>query len=160
VLPASGGISGTRLRKINEELWIGRIVPDSRGSKRNLLVLKNTDETIANLVKKGASEEVFRKLLAKVGAQKDDTVLVGTDAVGPLSMAMGILRLEMGKELKLIDEKAFRFLWVTDFPLFEYDAAAKRFFSVNHPFTAALEETCTCWTASRGRCARRRTTSC
>jgi aspartyl-tRNA synthetase len=140
VLPASGGISGTRLRKINEELWIGRIVPDSRGSKRNLLTLKNTDETIANLVKKGASEEVFRKLLAKVGAQKDDTVLVGTDAVGPLSMAMGILRLEMGKELKLIDEKAFRFLWVTDFPLFEYDAAAKRFFSVNHPFTAALEE--------------------
>jgi aspartyl-tRNA synthetase len=140
VLPASGGISGTRLRKINEDLWIGRIVPDSRGSKRNLLTLKNTDETIANLVKKGASEEVFRKLLAKVGAAKDDTVLVGTDAVGPLSMAMGILRLEMGKELKLIDEKAFRFLWVTDFPLFEYDAAAKRFFSVNHPFTAALEE--------------------
>jgi aspartyl-tRNA synthetase len=140
VLPASGGISGTRLRKINEELWIARIVPDSRGSKRNLLTLKNTDETIANLVKKGASEEVFRRLLAKVGAQKDDTVLVGTDAVGPLSMAMGILRLEMGKELKLIDEKAFRFLWVTDFPLFEYDAAAKRFFSVNHPFTAALEE--------------------
>jgi aspartyl-tRNA synthetase len=140
VLPASGGISGTRLRKINEELWLGRIVPDSRGSKRNLLTLKNTDETIANLVKKGASEEVFRKLLAKVGAAKDDTVLVGTDAVGPLSMAMGILRLEMGKELKLVDEKAFRFLWITDFPLFEYDAAAKRFFSVNHPFTAALEE--------------------
>jgi aspartyl-tRNA synthetase len=140
VLPASGGISGTRLRKINEELWIGRIVPDSRGSKRNLLVLKNTDETIANLVKKGASEQVFRALLAKVGAQKDDTVLVGTDAVGPLSMAMGILRLEMGKELKLVDENAFRFLWVTDFPLFEYDAGAKRFFSVNHPFTAALEE--------------------
>jgi aspartyl-tRNA synthetase len=140
VLPASGGISGTRLRKINEELWIGRIVPDARGSKRNLLTLKNTDETIANLVKKGASEEVFRKLLVKVGAAKDDTVLVGTDAVGPLSMAMGILRLEMGKELKLVDEKAFRFLWVTDFPLFEYDAGAKRFFSVNHPFTAALEE--------------------
>jgi aspartyl-tRNA synthetase len=140
VLPASGAPSGTRLRKINEELWLGRIVPDSRGSKRNLLTLKNTDETIANLVKKGASEEVFRRLLAKVGAAKDDTVLVGTDAVGPLSMAMGILRLEMGKELKLVDEKAFRFLWVTDFPLFEYDAAAKRFFSVNHPFTAALEE--------------------
>ena len=34
-------------------------------------------------------------------------------------MAMGILRLEMGRELKLVDEKAFRFLWVTDFPLFE-----------------------------------------
>jgi aspartyl-tRNA synthetase len=140
VLPAAGGVSGTRLRKINEELWLGRIVPDSRGSKRNLFTLKASDETIANLVKKGVSEEIARKLLAKVGAQKDDTVLVGTDAVGPLAMAMGILRIEMAKELKLVDENAFRFLWVTDFPLFEYDAAAKRFVSVNHPFTAPLPE--------------------
>jgi aspartyl-tRNA synthetase len=140
VLPASGAVSGTRLRKINEELWLGRIVPDSRGSKRNLFTLKASDETIANLVKKGVSEEVARTLLAKVGAQKDDTVLVGTDAAGPLAMAMGILRIEMAKELKLVDENAFRFLWVTDFPLFEYDAGAKRFVSVNHPFTAPLPE--------------------
>ena len=59
------------------------------------------------------------------GRGKDDTVLVGVDAEGPLAMAMGILRLEMGRELKLVDEKAFRFLWVTDFPLFEYDAAGE-----------------------------------
>ena len=54
-------------------------------------------------------------------------MLVGVDAEGPLAMAMGILRLEMGRELKLVDEKAYRFLWVTDFPLFECDAAAKRY---------------------------------
>ncbi len=41
-------------------------------------------------------------------------------------MAMGILRLEMGRELKLVDEKAFRFLWVTDFPLFEWDEGGER----------------------------------
>jgi aspartyl-tRNA synthetase len=140
VLPASGGVSGTRLRKINEELWLGRIVPDSRGSKRNLFTLKASDETIANLVKKGVNEEIARRLLAKVGAGKDDTILIGTDAPGPLAMAMGILRIEMGKELKLIDENAFRFLWVTDFPLFDWDAGAKRFVSVNHPFTAPLAE--------------------
>ena len=139
VLPASGGVSGTRLRKINEELWLGRIVPDSRGSKRNLFTLKATAEALGNLAKKGASEAVARALLEKCGAKDDDTVLVGTDAVGPLAMAMGILRLEMGKELKLVDENAFRFLWVTDFPLFEYDAGASRFVSVNHPFTAPLE---------------------
>jgi aspartyl-tRNA synthetase len=52
---------------------------------------------------------------------------------------MGILRLEMGRELKLVDENAFRFVWITDFPLFEYDAGANRFVSVNHPFTAPLE---------------------
>ena len=140
VLPASGGVSGTRLRKINEELWLGRIVPDSRGSKRNLFTLKATADALGNLGKKGASEAVARQLLEKVGAKDDDTVLIGTDAPGPLAMAMGILRLEMARELKLVDENAFRFLWITDFPLFEYDAGARRLTSVNHPFTAPLEE--------------------
>ena len=139
-LPATGGVSGTRLRKINEELWLARIVPDARGAKRNLFTLKATDEAVANLGKKGAREAVARRLLEKVGAGKEDTVLVGVDAVGPLAMAMGILRLEMGRELKLVDEKAYRFLWVTDFPLFEYDAHARRYVSVNHPFTAPREE--------------------
>ncbi len=140
VLPAAGGISGTRLRKINEELWLTRIVPDARASKKNLFTLKYTDEAIANLIKKGASEEVARKIFEKTGAQKDDTILVGVDAEGPIAMAMGILRLEMGKELKLINEKDFKFLWIVDFPLFDWDAGEKRFYSVNHPFTAVLPE--------------------
>jgi aspartyl-tRNA synthetase len=140
VLPAAAGVSGTRLRKINEELWLGRIVPDARAAKRNLFNLKATDEAVGNLAKKGASEAVARKLLELAGAQKDDTVLVGVDQPGPLSMAMGILRLEMGRELKLVDEKAFRFLWVTDFPLLEHDAKESRYVSLHHPFTAPLDE--------------------
>jgi aspartyl-tRNA synthetase len=55
-------------------------------------------------------------------------------------MALGILRLELGRELKLVEERAFRFLWVTDFPLLEYDKAAQRFLSLHHPFTAPLDE--------------------
>lgn len=140
VLPAAGGVSGTRMRKINDELWLGRIVPDARGSKRPLFTLKATDEAVGNLAKKGASEAVARRLLEKAGAGKDDTLLVGVDAEGPLAMAMGILRLEMGRELKLVDEKAWRYLWVTDFPLFEKDPHTGRFASVNHPFTAPREE--------------------
>jgi aspartyl-tRNA synthetase len=140
VLPAQSAVSGTRLRKVNEDLWLGRIVPDARASKRNLFMLKATDEALSGLSKKGASEAVARRLLAKVGAGKDDTVLVGTDSEGPLAMAMGILRLEMGRELKLVDEGAYRFLWITDFPLFEWDAGAGRFASVNHPFTAPRDE--------------------
>ncbi len=139
-LPASAGVSGMRLRKINEELWLNRIVPDARGEKRNLLTLKATDETIAKLAEKGASADVARKLLDKVGAQKDDTVLVGVDREGPVAMAMGILRLELGKELKLVDEKAWRFLWVMDFPLFEFDRELGRYVSLHHPFTAPLDE--------------------
>jgi aspartyl-tRNA synthetase len=140
VLPAAGGVSGMRLRKINEELWLGRVVPDARAEKRNLLTLKATDDQAAKLAEKGASAEVARRLFAKAGAQKDDTVLVGVDQPGPVAMAMGILRLEMGRELALVDERAWRFLWVTDFPLFEMDRELGRYVSLHHPFTAPLDE--------------------
>jgi len=53
---------------------------------------------------------------------------------------MGILRLAMGRELELVDEKAFRFLWVTGFPLFEFDKNEKRWVSLHHPFTAPVPE--------------------
>jgi aspartyl-tRNA synthetase len=139
-LPASTGISGTRLRKVNEDVWLGRIVGDAHASRRPLFVLKATEEAIGSLGKKGASETIARRLLEKAGARKDDTVLVGVDAEEPIAMAMGILRVEMARELKLVDESAFRFLWVTDFPLMAWDAPAKRYTSLHHPFTAPVDE--------------------
>jgi aspartyl-tRNA synthetase len=140
VLPATGGVSGTRLRKINEELWLARIVPDARAEKRGLLNLKCTDDQLAKLAEKGASADVAKKLFEKVGAKKDDTVLIGVDKPAPIAMAMGILRLELGRELKLVDEKAYRFLWVTEFPLFEWDKDGKRWSSLHHPFTSPVDE--------------------
>ena len=140
VVPAAAGLSGTRMRKINEELWLSRIVPDARGERRPLLVLKASDDQLAKMAEKGASAEVGRKLFEKVGAKKDDTILVGVDREGPIAMAMGILRLELGRELKLVDERAWRFLWVMDFPLFEWDRDEKRYVSLHHPFTAPMDE--------------------
>ncbi|HEY7413236.1 MAG TPA: aspartate--tRNA ligase [Vicinamibacteria bacterium] len=139
-LPAAGGVSGTRLRKINEELWLGRIVPDARGTRRNLFTLKATEEAVGNLVRKGASEAVARRLLQKAGAEPDDVVLVGVDAPAAVSTAMGVLRLEMGRELRLVDEKAWRFLWVTDFPLLDWDERERRWVSMHHPFTSPRDE--------------------
>ena len=117
-----------------------------RRAKRNLFTLKATDEAIGNLGKKGAREDVARRCSRRPAPASDDTLLVGVDQPGPLAMAMGILRLEMGRELKLVDEKAFRFLWVTDFPLFEHDAADRRCVSVQPPVHRA---------ARRGRAAAR-----
>jgi aspartyl-tRNA synthetase len=67
-------------------------------------------------------------------------LLVGVDEPGAVAMAMGILRLEMGRELKLVDEGVYRFLWVTDFPLFEFDRNENRWVSLHHPFTAPADE--------------------
>src|SRR5262245_44169226 len=140
VLPAAAGVSGTRLRKINDELWLARIVPDARAEKRRLLTFNVTDDQLTKLAEKGASAEIARRLFAKVGAKKDDTVLIGVDKPEAVAMAMGILRLELGRELKLIDEKAYRFLWVTEFPLFEWDKDGKRWSPLHHPFTSPLDE--------------------
>ena len=79
-------------------------------------------------------------MLEKAGAQKDDFILVGVDEPEPVAMALGILRLTMGRELKLIDENAYRFLWVTGFPLVAYDKAEKRWASLHHPFTSPVDE--------------------
>jgi aspartyl-tRNA synthetase len=140
VLPAAAGVSGTRLRKINEDVWQATIVGDARLRKHNLFSLKAGEEGLQGLVKKGASAEVAQRMLEKAGAKKDDVLLMGVDKPGPIATAMGMLRLAMGRELKLIDEKAYRFLWVTDFPLFEYDDAARRYVSLHHPFTAPMDE--------------------
>jgi aspartyl-tRNA synthetase len=140
VVPASAGLSGMRLRKLNEELWLSRIVPDARAEKRPLLTLRATDEQLAKLAEKGASAEVARKLFERTGAAKDDMVLVGVDQPGPVAMAMGILRLELGRELKLVNENAHCFLWVTGFPLLEWDRELGRYVSLHHPFTSPVDE--------------------
>ena len=53
---------------------------------------------------------------------------------------LGALRLQLGRELGLIDEEAFTFLWVTDFPMFEWDEDEQRFGAVHHPFTRPTDE--------------------
>ena len=52
------------------------------------------------------------------------------------SRALGELRLKLGSDLDLIDKNQWNFLWVQDFPMFEYDEGAGRFFAMHHPFTA------------------------
>jgi aspartyl-tRNA synthetase len=140
VVPATAGLSGMRLRKINEELWQGRILPDARAEKRGLLTLKANEEQVGKLAEKGASAETARRIFERTGAAKDDTVLVGVDKEGPIATAMGVLRVELGRELKLVDEKAWCFLWVMDFPLFEWDRDENRYVSLHHPFTAPMDE--------------------
>jgi aspartyl-tRNA synthetase len=73
-------------------------------------------------------------------SQPATTVLFGADEPAMVSRVLGALRLHLGRELDLIDRSAWRFLWVTDFPLLEWDAEQKRWTAVHHPFTRPNEE--------------------
>jgi aspartyl-tRNA synthetase len=68
------------------------------------------------------------------------TVLFGADTPAMVARVLGALRLHLGRELDLIDRTAWRFLWVTDFPLLEWDEEQARWTAVHHPFTRPNDE--------------------
>ena len=78
--------------------------------------------------------------LEAVRAEPGSTVLFGADEPALVSRVLGALRLQLGRELGLIDESAWRFVWVTDFPLLKWDEDERRWAAVHHPFTAPLPE--------------------
>ncbi len=73
--------------------------------------------------------------LARVHSEPGHTVLFAADEPAMVSRVLGALRLHLGRELELIDRDAWRFAWVTDFPMFEWDAELERWDAVHHPFT-------------------------
>lgn len=77
------------------------------------------------------SDELIRVMDAEVG----DIIMFGADKPSVVAASLGAIRSRLGKELGLIDETKYNFLWVVDWPLFDYDEEAGRFVSAHHPFT-------------------------
>lgn len=73
-------------------------------------------------------------------AEPGDLILFGADDTATVNQVLADLRLELARRLNLIDNNTFNFLWITDFPLVEYDNDRKRFTAVHHPFTAPFDE--------------------
>ena len=89
---------------------------------------------------KAMGDEGTRKVLAASGASKDDLLVLASGAPDAASKVLGQLRLQVAKKQNLIPEGKWELTWVTDFPLFDWNADEKRWDSVNHPFTAPREE--------------------
>src|SRR4051794_32224386 len=78
--------------------------------------------------------------LAAFRSDAGTTVLFAADTGPMVSRVLGALRLHLGRELGLVDDSLWRFLWVTDFPMFEWDEEESRWSAVHHPFTRPTEE--------------------
>jgi aspartyl-tRNA synthetase len=89
---------------------------------------------------KAIGEEGARKALQAAGAQKEDLLVLASGAPDAASKVLGQLRLNVAKKENLIPEGKWELCWLTDFPLFDWNADEKRWDSVNHPFTAPREE--------------------
>jgi aspartyl-tRNA synthetase len=75
-----------------------------------------------------------------LNAEEGDLLFFVADQPGVVHQALAELRLELGRRLGMIDKGTFSFVWVTDFPLLEYDQNEKRHVAVHHPFTATNDE--------------------
>ena len=100
----------------------------------------NLDGSLKSSVDKFFNEEQLKKWVEMFGAHPGDLILVLAGGIDKTRKALSELRLEMGTRLGLRDPEKFSFLWVTDFPLLEWNDEAQRWFAMHHPFTSPKTE--------------------
>ena len=102
---------------------------------KGLAWVKVVEEGFNGPIAKFFNEDEVASIKAATNAEIGDLLLFVADTKAVVADSLGALRLHLAKELGLIDESKFNFLWVIDWPLFEYDEEAGRFFAAHHPFT-------------------------
>jgi aspartyl-tRNA synthetase len=111
-------------------------IAKERGARGLAYVVRDESGEIRSPIAKFLSEGELDVLAPAPG----ETLLFAADAWETTSRVLGHLRLHLGRELGLIDDAAFTFLWVTDFPMFEWDDDEQRWTAVHHPFTRPTDE--------------------
>jgi aspartyl-tRNA synthetase len=107
---------------------------------KGLAWMKVTEAGPESNIVKFFSADDLKNIQEKMGAKAGDILLFLADDVSVVCAGLGALRVKLAKQLKLIPEKVYNFLWVMDFPLFEYDREEKRWNAMHHPFTSPKQE--------------------
>jgi aspartyl-tRNA synthetase len=105
-----------------------------------LVWLKVTDAGPEGPSAKHIEKETAGALIAAADAKPGDLLLIVCDAAAKAYGALGTLRLDLGRRNNLVDESKNELLWVTEFPMFEYDASEARYVAMHHPFTSPHPE--------------------
>ncbi|MEG2832280.1 MAG: aspartate--tRNA ligase [Bacilli bacterium] len=104
---------------------------------KGLAYLKFADNTLSGSIK-GITE--IEELKKKLSLEENDLIFIVADKYEVVKTSLGALRLKIGRDLNLINENSYKFLWVTDFPSFDYSEEENRFVACHHPFTAPNDE--------------------
>ena len=110
------------------------------GAKGMAWVKIQEDGTWQSPIAKFFTEQELADIGAALDAQPGDLLLFGADTPAITNEALGRLRGHLGNKLELADPNDYKFVWITDFPLLEWDAEARRHVAVHHPFTAPMDE--------------------
>lgn len=107
---------------------------------KGLAWLKYENNTFSGSINKFLTDEVKEELINKLQLKNNDLIFIISDEAQVTNQALGYLRNVLGKELNLIDPKQYNFLWVKDWPSFEYDEELGRYIAAHHPFTSPKDE--------------------
>jgi len=107
---------------------------------KGLAWVKVSPEGFESPIVKFLGEPLLRKLSGALSAKSGDLLLFVADQLKVARDVMGGLRLQLAERFQLIPPDQFRFVWVTDFPLLEYDETEQRYVAMHHPFTSPLDE--------------------
>ncbi|AXV42215.1 MULTISPECIES: aspartate--tRNA ligase [Staphylococcus] len=107
---------------------------------KGLAWVKVTDEGLTGPIARFFEDKDTEQLKSLTEASAGDLVMFVADKPDVVAQSLGALRIKLAKELGLIDESKLNFLWVTDWPLLEYDDESKRYVAAHHPFTSPKKE--------------------
>lgn len=108
---------------------------------KGLTYIQLKDGEIKSPISKFLSEEEMSKIISRMEAEAGDLILIVADKNEVVLKSLGALRLDLAKKTGILDNvEKFRFAWVTEFPLLEYDEEQGRYVATHHPFTCPMEE--------------------
>lgn len=132
VVPGKAGMTRKEIDKITE-------LAKKNGAK-GLVTLKYKDEELSGPIVKFLTEDEIQALVTRLSLKNEDLVLIVSDAWRTTCEVLGALRNHFGAELGLKKSDEFSYLWVTDFPMFEYSEEDGRWYAMHHPFTRPRDE--------------------
>ena len=110
------------------------------GAKGLAYVAIQEDGTVKSSFAKFMTEEQMQALIAAMNGEAGDLLLCAADKNKVVWDSLGALRIELAKQLELLDKNEYRFVWITEFPLLEWSEEQNRFVAMHHPFTMPMEE--------------------
>lgn len=110
------------------------------GAKGLAYIAIGEDGTVKSSFAKFMKEEEMAALIKAMDGQNGDLLLFAADKTKLVWDVLGALRLELAKQMELLDKNEYRFVWITEFPLLEWSEEEERFMAMHHPFTMPMEE--------------------
>lgn len=110
------------------------------GAKGLAYIAIQEDGTVKSSFSKFMTEEEMNNLIAAMNGEAGDLLLFAADKNKVVWDVLGNLRLELAKQMELLDKNQYNFLWITEFPLLEWSDEQNRYLAMHHPFTMPMEE--------------------